>query len=77
MRVNLINTHNFKRKIPLYVDDIHKMAFRTHHGYFEFIVMPFGLANAHVTFQSFMNEIFRPFFQFFMVVFFDEILVYS
>ena len=38
--------------------DIHKTAFRTHNGYYEFLVMPFSLTNAPASFQSFMNDIF-------------------
>ncbi|KAL0551321.1 hypothetical protein IC582_010407 [Cucumis melo] len=56
--------------------DIPKTAFRTRYGHYEFLVMPFGLANTHAVFMDLMNRIFHQYLDQFYEVFIDDILVY-
>jgi hypothetical protein len=73
-KLDLRGAYNLFRIRP---GDEWKTAFRTRYGHFEYTVMPFGLTNAPVIFQHLMNDIFREYMDEFVVVYLDDILIFS
>nr|GEV55952.1 hypothetical protein [Tanacetum cinerariifolium] len=71
------NLRSGYHQLRVHADDIPKTAFKTRFGHFEFSLMPFGLTNTLAVFMDLMNRVCRPYLDKFMIVFIDDILIYS
>lgn len=72
-----LDIRNAYHRIRIAEGDQWKTAFRTRYGHFEYQVMPFGITNAPASFQSLINDVLREFLDVFVIVYLDDILIYS
>ncbi|RDX88958.1 Retrovirus-related Pol polyprotein from transposon 17.6, partial [Mucuna pruriens] len=76
-RLSLVEQGDNQEYIYMKSKDIIKTTFRIHYGHYEYMVMPFGVTNVFGVFMDYMNRIFHPYLNSFVVVFINDILVYS
>ena len=72
-----IDLHSDYHQLKIKLEDITKTTFRTRYGHYEFLVMAFGITNAPTAFMDLMNRVFEKYLDKFMIVFIDDILIYS
>lgn len=72
-----INLQSSYHHLRIKVKDISRMTFKSIHGQYEFLVIPFGLTNTPTVFMDLMNQVFKPVLNKYVRVFIDDILVYS
>nr|GFB85141.1 putative reverse transcriptase domain-containing protein [Tanacetum cinerariifolium] len=75
--LNKLAVKNRYHQLRVREEDVPKMAFKTRYGHYEYQVMPFGLTNALAVFMDLMNRVCKPYLEKFMIVFIDDILIYS